>query len=157
DVKTPARTLVQAVSVQCPETPVVCIAGTLARQRLIESFAHRAVSALVPKLGSWLEVEAISSSEGPDEQELGVALKRLSARALVPHGPTPYLIGTSAVEERLIVSSHEKEEALQAVLNLAHRLSLSDEKLRRIEVATDELLLNALFAPRAVDGKLRFA
>jgi hypothetical protein len=157
--------LVRSVATLCPETPVICVAGTNPKTRLIESLTHPSVALLFPKVGSWLEASSTQPTErsalvndGPDEQELAMAIRRLIARTAIPHGPSPYLMGATPVEERLIASTAEKEEALQAVLALGQRIGLSDEKLRRIEVSTDELLLNALFdAPRDAQGRPRFA
>src|SRR5439155_12970715 len=138
---------------------IYCLAGVAAKQRLVESLAHRAVMAIVPKLGSWLEPAATAAAastapatvmDGPDEQELTTALRRRTARASIAEGPSPYLAGGTPVEERLIASDADKEEALLAVLQLGQRLGLSDEKLRRVEVCADELTLNAIHdAPRA--------
>src|SRR4051794_9573290 len=55
DTATAPPELVAAVASACPETPVVCLAGVAPKQRLIESLAHRAVTSIVPKQGSWLE------------------------------------------------------------------------------------------------------
>jgi hypothetical protein len=156
DVNAQPFTLVESVSSHCPGTPVVCLSGITPKQRLIESLSHPAVAAIVPKLGSWLETNG-AAIDGPDEQELGVALKRLSTRTPIPHGPAPYLLHGSAVDERLIASTSEKEEAVESVLGLGQRLGLSEEKLRRVEVAVDELLLNAIYdAPRSAEGLPRF-
>ncbi len=148
--------LVAAVTASCPDAPVVCLAGVNPKQRLLESLSSPLVAALVPKLGSWLDSPGAVANDGPDEQDLAVSLRRLTARTPIPHGPAPYLIGNSAVEERLIASSVEKDEALQAVLALGQRMGLSEEKMRRIEVCADELLLNAIHdAPRDSEGRPR--
>lgn len=156
---TPPVQLVEAVVAHCPATPIVVVAGLSARHRLIEALAHSAVAGLCPKTGTWSETAAAHAPvDGPDEQDLGVALRRLSAHAKVPSGPAPYLLGGCTVEERVVGSTAEKDDALDEVMGLGQRLGLSDEKLRRIEVVTDELLLNAIFdAPRELDGSPRFA
>jgi hypothetical protein len=154
-----ATRLVDAVGVGCPDTPVVCLAGVSARMRLVEALERPTVAALLPKLGSWLDAPGGPPvNDGPDEQELALTLRRIAVPAPLPHGPAPYLLGGTVIEERLIASTAEKEEALQGLLALAGRLGLSDEKLRRVEVAADELLLNAIWdAPRDGDGRPRFA
>jgi anti-sigma regulatory factor (Ser/Thr protein kinase) len=69
-------------------------------------------------------------------------------------GAGPFLIEGFSVNEHTLSSSTEKDTALTAVLDLASALDLSDEKKRRIEVASEELLLNAIYdAPRSPDGK----
>jgi anti-sigma regulatory factor (Ser/Thr protein kinase) len=142
----PVEALLSAVGAACPDTPIVCMAGKAARERLIQSLADPTVAAIVPKLGSWLESQP--SGDGPDEQELAVALRRFSARMAL--GPSPYLLGGTPIEERLLTSIRDKDGAVQAVLQLGERLGLSEEKLRRVEIAADELTMNALHdAPRA--------
>jgi anti-sigma regulatory factor (Ser/Thr protein kinase) len=65
-------------------------------------------------------------------------------------GPAPYLAGGAPVQERMITSPAQKDEALQAVQQLGQRLGLSEEKLRRVEVCADELMMNAINdAPKA--------
>jgi hypothetical protein len=167
--QTPALELVESVSALCPGTPLVVLAGLDTKRRLVEALAHPSVTYLCPKLGCWTEERAAAApapsvppmapmaSDGPDEPELAVGLRRLTAHSAIPLGPLPYLLATTAIEEHVLGSSGEKEELLSGVLALAERLGLSDEKLRRIEVATDELLLNALYdAPRNADGTAPF-
>jgi hypothetical protein len=160
DPETPPATLIDQVNVACPETPVVVIAGINTRHRLVQSLTNPSVTGLHPKVGTWIESVAGSAapSDGPDEQELGVALRRLINPTPIPQGPAPYLLGGTPVEERLIGSSTDKEGVLQDLLAWAGRFALSDEKLRRIEVIVDELLLNAIYdAPRDEQGQPKYA
>src|SRR6185295_4221812 len=89
DATLPVDLLLRSVGAACPDTPIVCLAGIAARERLIHSLADPSVAAILPKLGSWLETEP--PSEGPDEQELTVLLRRFAAR--LPMGPSLYLLG----------------------------------------------------------------
>jgi hypothetical protein len=166
DPQTPAVKLVESVSALCPGTPLLVVAGIDTKQRLVQALAHPSVAHLCPKLGSFDEGRQSANgapavpmaSEGPDEQDLGVALRRLLSRSSIPLGPQPYLLAATVVEERVIGSSDEKAAVLEAVLALGERLGLSDEKLRRIEIATEELVLNAIYdAPHDADGTSRFA
>jgi hypothetical protein len=160
DPQAPTQQLVEAVALPCPETPVVAIAGVNARHRLVQALASPTVVGLVPKIGTWLESASSEQapSEGADEQELGVALRRSINPASIPPGPVSYLLGETTIEERVIGSSGEKEEVLAEVMALAARFGLSDKKLRRIKVAADELLLNAIYdAPRDEIGRPKFA
>src|SRR5438445_12529218 len=72
DAAAAPASMVQAVAGACPDTPIICLAGVAARQRLVESLGHRAVMSIVPKLGSWVEPAAAppTVTDGPDEQEL---------------------------------------------------------------------------------------
>ena len=160
DPDTPTPALVDAVSLQVPDTPVIVVAGVNTRHRLIQALSSEKVVGLCPKVGTW--VESISTatpvSEGPDEQELGAALRRLTNPAGIPLGPSPYLLGGTPIEERVVGSSGEKETVLAEAMQYAERFGLSDEKLRRIEVVVDELLLNAIYdAPRDEQGNPRYA
>lgn len=154
------QSLVEAVVAACPETPVVAVAGINTRHRLIQALSVTSVVGLVPKTGTWTESASTGQpvSEGPDEQELGTALRRLANPTPIPQGPLPYLLGGTAVEERVVGSSAEKETVLAEAMAYAGRFGLSDEKLRRIEVVTDELLMNAVYdAPRDAGGEPKYA
>ena len=170
DPATPPPELCAQVAAACQDTPIVALAGINARHRLVQALAHEAVVGIVPKLGAWLESgtsldaagkpegKAEAKIEGPDEQLLGVALRRRLGSLLQPLGPAPYLLGGTPIEERLVGGSSDKDEALAELLADAARLGLSDEKVRRIETAADELLLNAVYdAPRGEDGAPLYA
>jgi anti-sigma regulatory factor (Ser/Thr protein kinase) len=142
--------LVHEVAQFYPAIPIVVCAGVLAKKRLLATLPARAVRHIVPKLGGWLDLPAEQRSfDGPDEQDLAVALKRALADGNGPLGAEPYLIQGFSTNEAVITSTDEKDTALDAVMELAGALELSDEKKRRIEVATEELLLNGIYdAPR---------
>ena len=153
DAATPPVELCAQVATACKDTPIIVVAGLNARHRLVQALAHPDVVGVVPKIGAWTEsVTTEAKLEGPDEQALGLGLCRRVERATQPPGPAPYLLTGTAVEERLIGGSADKDEALAALLADAARFGLSDEKVRRIETAADELMLNAVYdAPR--DGE----
>ncbi len=159
DPDAPPTTLIDAVVAACPGTPVVAIAGVNPRHRLVQALSAATVTAIVPKLGTWLESAAGAQiAEGADEQELGVALRRLINPTPIPQGPLPYLLAATPIEERVVGSSQEKDSVLGEVMHYAERFGLSDEKLRRIEVIADELLLNAIYdAPRDDQGQAKYA
>jgi hypothetical protein len=159
DPVTPPVALCAQVAAVCKNTPIVVLAGTDARQRLVRALAHGDVVGCVPKAGAWSEPEGGAEPrpeariDGPDEQALGVALRRRIERAAQPIGPAPYLLAGTAIEERLVGGSDDKELVLAALLSDAGRFGLGDEKLRRLETAADELMLNAVYdAPRDENG-----
>ncbi|MCU1277130.1 MAG: hypothetical protein JWM53_676 [bacterium] len=154
DPATPPPDLCAQVSAACKDTPIIVLAGLNARHRLVQSLAHPDVVGVVPKIGAWTESVAVESKlEGPDEQALGLALRRRIERATQPPGPAPYLLAGTPIEERVIGGSADKDETLAALLADAARFGLSDEKVRRIETAADELMLNAVYdAPRDERG-----
>ncbi len=154
DPATPPAELCAQVATACKDTPIVVVAGLNARHRLVQALAHPDVVGAVPKIGAWSETATTEAKlEGPDEQALGLALRRRVERAMQPVGPAPYLLAGTVIEERVIGGSAQKDEALAALLADAARFGLSDEKVRRIETAADELMLNAVYdAPRDERG-----
>jgi anti-sigma regulatory factor (Ser/Thr protein kinase) len=154
DTADPA-TLVRGVSEVYPAVPMVVCAGVHAKRRLMATLESPMVCHVVPKLGGWLDLPPEQRAfDGPDEQDLAIALRRAFAAQPVPIGAQPYLIQGFSTTEATVQSSGDKDAALSAVLELASALDLSDEKKRRIEVATEELLLNAIYdAPRDAAGK----
>ena len=147
-------TLVRQVAEFYPAIPIVVTAGVHAKRRLLATLASPVVQHIVPKLGGWLDLPPEQRSfDGPDEQDLAVALRRGFGDDTAPLGAHPYLIQGFSTNEVVVQSTDDKERALDAVMELAAALELSDEKKRRIEVATEELLLNAIYdAPRDAAG-----
>ena len=146
--------LVREVAAFYPAIPLVVTAGVRAKKRLLATLGSPAVHHVVPKLGGWLDLPPEQRSfDGPDEQDLAVALRRAFGSETAPLGAQPYLIQGFSTTEAVVQSTSDKDEALDAVMALAAALELSDEKKRRIEVATEELLLNAIYdAPRDASG-----
>lgn len=159
DPEAPPVELVRAVADFYPEIPLVVTAGVNAKKRLMATLDHVAVRHVVPKLGGWLDLPPEQRSfDGPDEQDLAIGLRRLFMPQPAPLGAQPYLIQGFSTTEAVVQSSDDKDTALSAVLELAEALELADEKKRRIEVATEELLLNAIYdAPRDGSGKAMHA
>lgn len=148
-------TLVRQVAEQCPGVPLVVTAGVHAKRRLLMTLPAEPVCHVVPKLGGWLDLPPEQRSfDGPDEQDLAIALRRAFATSATPPGAEPYLIQGFSTIEANIASTDDKDRALDGVMELAAALELSDEKKRRIEVATEELVLNAIYdAPRDASGR----
>lgn len=146
--------LVRQVAEFYPAIPIAVTAGVNAKKRLLATLVSPAVHHVVPKLGGWLDLPPHERSfDGPDEQDLAVALRRGFSDGDAPLGAHPYLIQGFSTTEAVVHSTDDKERALDAVMELAAALELSDEKKRRIEVATEELLLNAIYdAPRDAGG-----
>jgi hypothetical protein len=155
---TPA-TLVESARAQCPGSPILVTAGQYARHRLVQSIASGVVSGFLPKQGSWLEAASPgpTGTEGPAEEEVAIAVRRLTRRALTPEGPAPYLFGGAPVTERLIGSTNERDQVVLELDALGNRLGLSEERMRRLQMVAEELILNAVYeAPRAADGTPRY-
>ena len=146
--------LVRQVADFYPAIAIVVTAGVRAKKRLLSTLASPAVRHVVPKLGGWLDLPPEQRSfDGPDEQDLAVALRRAFSDETAPLGAHPYLIQGFSTNEAVVQSTDDKDHALDAVMELAAALELSDEKKRRIEVAAEELLLNAIYdAPRDAAG-----
>lgn len=152
-------TLVRQVAEFYPAIPLVVTAGVHAKRRLLMTLPAPAVRHVVPKLGGWLDLPSEQRTfDGPDEQDLAIALRRAFAPEAAPAGAEPYLIQGFSTTEATVASTDDKDAALEGVMELASALELSDEKKRRIEVATEELVLNAIYdAPRDADGRQRHA
>jgi hypothetical protein len=159
DVNAAPHSLVEQTIEACPDTPLVVVAGVDAKRRLLATLEAPLVRHAVPKLGSWLDLpQEQRTFDGPDEQDLAVGLRRLRSLSGKPLGASPYLIEGFSTTESIITDSKGKDAALQAVMDLGEALELSDEKKRRIEIVTEELLLNALYdAPRDKDGNGQFS
>jgi hypothetical protein len=155
DINASPQSLVEATALACPDTFIVVVAGVDAKRRLLATLEAPQVRHAMPKLGSWLDLPAEQRTfDGPDEQDLAVGLRRLLYLSGKPLGASPYLIEGFSTTEATIIDSAAKNAALTAVMELAEALELSDEKKRRIEIVTEELLLNALYdAPRDRDGR----
>jgi hypothetical protein len=159
DAEAEPPTLVAQVAQVYPGVPMVVTAGVNAKKRLMATLEAHCVSHVVPKLGGWIDMPPEQRAfDGPDEQDLAIALRRAFSPHAGPLGAQPYLIQGFSTTEAVVQSSDDKEAALSAVMDLAAALDLSDEKKRRIEVATEELILNAIYdAPRDASGKTRYA
>jgi anti-sigma regulatory factor (Ser/Thr protein kinase) len=144
-----------------PNTDILAVAGIDARSRLIDALCETEVNHVVPKRGALTlprgGMPVLGSLEGPDEHALFAAVRRLI------EGPqqtsvTPYLLAGAPVHEVPIHTSEDKEAALNQIVAFAESMDLGGEKLRRVELATEELLMNALYdAPRNAGGAPRNA
>jgi hypothetical protein len=151
--------LVEATQAACPGAFIVVVAGIDTKRRLLATLDSPSVRHVVPKLGSWIDKPPGERTfDGPDEQDLAIGLRRMLLPRSEPLGAAPYLIEGFSIIESTVASSADKDVTLAAVMELAAALELSDEKKRRIEVASEELILNALYdAPRGSDGKPLYA
>jgi hypothetical protein len=144
-----------------PSVPLLAVAGIEARSRLIDALCEADVNHVVPKRGSLNlprgGMPVIGSLEGPDEHDLFAAVRRLIEGPTSP-GVTPYLLAGAPVHEVPVRTTEDKEAALNQIVAFAESMDLGGEKLRRVELATEELLMNALYdAPRNEGGAPRNA
>jgi hypothetical protein len=155
DAKAEPLALVAELTAACPRTPIVAVAGVEAKRRLMAALGSDEVRHVVPKLGGWIDMPVEKRTfDGPDEQDLAIGLRRYLHPQKSPQGVGPYLIEGFSAMHATVGSTADKESALTEVMSMAEALELSDEKKRRIEVATEELLLNAIYdAPRGSDGE----
>src|SRR5262249_53320119 len=123
--------LVRQVAEFHPATPIGGCAGVHARKRLLATLPAGSVHHVVPKLGGWLDLPPEQRSfDGPDEQDLAVALRRAFGAKDGPLGARPYLIQGFSATEATVRSTDDKDGALDAVLSLAAALDLGEEKRR---------------------------
>jgi hypothetical protein len=144
-----------------PGVPLLAVAGIDARTRLIDALCEPDVNHVLPKRGAHTlprgGVPVIAALEGPDELDLFAAVRRLLDGPECP-GVTPYLLAGAPVHARVVRSSDDKRAALEDIVAFGESMDLGAEKLRRVELSTEELLMNALYdAPRAADGTPRHA
>lgn len=144
-----------------PEVPMLATAGIDARARLLDALCEADVNHVIPKRGALTlprgGMPVIGSLEGPDEHDLFAAVRRLLEGPDTP-GVTPYLLSGAPVHEVSVHSSADKDMALDRIIAFAESMDLGGEKLRRVELCAEELLMNALYdAPRNADGAERNA
>src|SRR5581483_8086784 len=144
----PARALIAEARGHYPNVPLLAVAGIDARSRLIDALCEADVNHVVPKRGALNlprgGMPVIGSLEGPDEHDLFAAVRRLVDGPGSP-GVTPYLLAGAPVHEVAINTSEDKDAALNDIVGFAESMDLGGEKLRRVELATEELLMNALY------------
>ena len=136
-------------------------AGVDARARLLDALCESDVNHVIPKRGALTlprgGMPVLGSLEGPDEHDLFAAVRRLLDGPESP-GVTPYLLAGAPVHEVSVRSSQDKDRALESIVAFGESMGLTGEKLRRVELAAEELLMNALYdAPRNADGRARNA
>jgi hypothetical protein len=144
-----------------PDVPLLVVAGLDARRRLIEALCEADVNHVLPKRGALTlprgGLPVLSALEGPDEHDLFAAVRRLLDGPESP-GVTPYLLAGAPVHKAAVRDTQDKDQAIGEVVAFAESMELGGEKLRRIELATEELLMNALYdAPRDAAGGARNA
>jgi hypothetical protein len=144
-----------------PGVAILATAGVDARARLLEVLCDADVDHVIPKRGASTvprgATPIMGTLEGPDEHDLFAAVRRLLDGPESP-GVTPYLLAGAPVHEARVRSSEDKERALAEIVEFAQSMDLGGEKLRRVELATEELLMNALYdAPRTAAGQPRHA
>jgi hypothetical protein len=148
----PPHVLVAEARHAYPRVPILATAGIDARTRLLDALCETDVNHVVPKRGALTlprgGMPVIGSLEGPDEHDLFAAVRRLLEGPESP-GVTPYLLAGAPVHE----VSADKDAALDLIVAFAQSMDLGGEKLRRVELAAEELLMNGLYdAPRNADG-----
>jgi hypothetical protein len=160
---------VAEVAAACPAARLVVTAGFDARRRLVSALAHPAVRHAMPKAPLFVEDAAAPMFLGPDERDLYVALRRAEASDPPSQaaGVAPYLASVAVAQEVAVTGSEERDTAVVAVVELGLKMRLHDEKLRRIEVVTEELIENAIYdapvdpggpgGPSGPGGPRRFA
>jgi hypothetical protein len=157
----PPRALIDEARSRYPDVEVLATAGIDCRARLLDAVCDASVNHAIPKRGALTlprgGMPVLGSLEGPDEHDLFAAVRRLIEGPDSP-GVTPYLLANAPVHEQSVRNSDDKERALAAIVAYAESMDLGGEKLRRVELAAEELLMNALYdAPRNADGAERHA
>ncbi len=157
----PPAVLINEARQAYPSTIILAVAGINARSRLIDALCETDVNHVVPKRGALTlprgGMPVLGSLEGPDEHDLFAAVRRL-IEGPGSVGVSPYLLAGAPIHEVLVHTTEDKDEALNQIVAFAESMDLGGEKLRRVELATEELLMNALYdAPRDEGGAARNA
>jgi hypothetical protein len=157
----PAASLVAEARRAYPGIPIMAMAGIDARVRMIDALLEEDVHHVLPKKGALTlprgGVPVLGSLEGPEEHDLFAAIRRL-LEGPGSAGVTPYLLAGAPVHEAWVRSTEDKDAALNQIVSFAESMDLGGEKLRRVELATEELLMNALYdAPLNAAGEPRNA
>ena len=155
------RVLLAEARAAYPDVEILATAGIDCRARLLDALCESDVNHVIPKRGALTlprgGMPVLGSLEGPDEHDLFAAVRRLLDGPESP-GVTPYLLAGAPVHEVSVRNSDDKDQALEQIVGFAESMDLGGEKLRRVELATEELLMNALYdAPRNADGGERHA
>jgi hypothetical protein len=153
----PVSALLAAAHKAYPGAPLLATAGINARARLLEALCEADVDHVLPKRGALNlaqgELPQLGSLEGPDEHQLFAAVRRLVDDT---RGIERYLLAGAPVTQVTVRSSADKDAALEQIMGFAEAMNLAGEKRRRVELAAEELLRNALYdAPRNPDGSQR--
>ncbi len=157
----PAAHLVAEARRAYPGVSIMAMAGIDARVRMIDALCEDDVNHVLPKRGALTlprgGVPVLGSLEGPDEHDLFAAVRRLLDGPESP-GVSPYLLSGAPIHAAQIRSTDDKDAALNQIVSFAESMDLGGEKLRRVELATEELLMNALYdAPMGIGGLPRNA
>ena len=140
-----------------PDVPLMATAGVDARARLLDALCETDVNHVIPKRGALTlprgGMPVLGSLEGPDEHDLFAAVRRLldgprvAGRDALPPRRRAGARGQRALERG------QGSRRSSASSPSASRWASTGEKLRRVELAAEELLMNALYdAPRNSDG-----
>jgi hypothetical protein len=138
---------------------MLALAGIDARARLIAALCEADVNHVLPKRGALSlprgGMPVLGSLEGPDEHDLFAAVHLLLEGPECP-GVAPYLLAGAPVHEVTVHGTADRDGALARIVAFCEGMDLGGEKLRRIELASEELLMNALYdAPRNSGGEPR--
>jgi hypothetical protein len=137
-----------------PFVPIVAVAGMHAEARLLEAFAEPGVDDLVPKRGAGrAAVPGTSGRAWPDENALYSAVRRRQGGWALGAS----LLAGAPIHEERIHSSRQRRPALARAALVLRRMALPDDKVNRIELVCEELLMNALYDAPCDGGKPRFA
>ena len=153
DPSSTVEALIASVRTRYPQTPIFAVAGVDVQTRLLSAFAQEGVNHVLPKRGAPRQASSGSSSgssgdlvtqlDGPDRQGLFAAMRRVLGAPASP-GIELYLLAGASVCEQVVYAVEEREVAIEEVRAFAAGLGMTGERLRRVEVCTEELLLNAL-------------
>ncbi len=147
DPSATVESLIERVRTRYPATPIFAVAGIAVQERLLSAFSLDGVDHVIPKRGAprsnGRQSEIATLLDGPDRQALFAAMRRVLGAPASP-GVELYLLAGASVCEQVVYAAEEREVAIEEVRHFAEGLGFRGERLRRVELCTEELLLNAL-------------
>ena len=151
-VDVPAPELVARARARFGGGPILAVAGLGSSARLVAALSCAGVCHAIPKR---IEPTARGGFGAPDAHAVYTAARRQLTGA---RGLEQYLAAGAVIHERAITSSLERPSAQAELVEFLRRLGVRADRLSRAELASDELLTNALYdAPRGEGGRARFA
>ena len=131
-----------------PQVPIIVVAGVQAEARLLEALTQRDVNDAIPKRGAG-RASTQPGTQGPawpDEHALYSAVRR---RLWGIRGVRSSLLDRALRLDMRVASSGERHPVIARIAGVLRGMSLPDEKIARVELMCEELVMNALFdAPR---------
>ncbi|MCC6997530.1 MAG: hypothetical protein IT370_23135 [Deltaproteobacteria bacterium] len=147
-----AAALIAETRVVCPRAALLGVGAQEPAGLLLGALAEAGVEHLVPK-----RLPRHGISAGPDGDAIFMAARHVTAET-PGSGLGHYLRGGALLDHAKLTASDQRVAALSGLSDFMEALEIPEPRRVALEVAADELLMNALFdAPRDASWAPRFA